>query len=219
MNLPSSHQSRLLTLLVASLLTSACSTEPASNEDESTTTETSGDGDAGDGDAGDGDAGDGDAGDGDAGDGDAGDGDAGNGDGDAGGDGDGDGDACSAPNECGAYDLGGATASTGSLDDYTTPMLCVLETLRDRTVNEVQVDDNSLSDSPSTELGRLTGEDTIFIMRSGTLNGSGAWADAPEECTLKDASYFQDCIDTFDMGCLDPSNWTTQCVTNADYCS
>lgn len=37
-----------------------------------------------------------------------------------------------------------------------------------------------------------------------------AWEDA-EECLLKDAAYFQDCIDNFGSSCATPSNWVTDC--------
>ena len=96
-------------------------------------------------------------------------------------------------------------------------MSCVLETLRDRTINEVSVGWN-LGAATASTLGRLAGDDTIYIMRSGYLNGDGPWADDPDECTLKDAAYFQACLDVFDLNCLDPDNWTTQCTVNIGYC-
>ena len=83
---------------------------------------------------------------------------------------------------------------------------------------EVQADWD-WGDSTASTLGRLAEADTIYIMRSGSLNGSGPWADSPEDCELKPAAYFQACLDTVDEACIDPDNWTLSCTVDADYCS
>ncbi len=70
-------------------------------------------------------------------------------------------------------------------------------------------------DSPSRTHLQLDGVSrSVLKQDEGYLNGSGAWVDPVQDCTLAPSSYFQDCLDTPQVSCGTATNWYSGCVDN-----
>ncbi len=97
--------------------------------------------------------------------------------------------------------------------EYSDSQGCVLEAFRDRTVTYVSMDTSSIgtTDSPTYRTYYILGHDQVGMRKSGYANMQGPWSGDPVECTAKPSDYFQTCLDTFDLSCLDPDHWVTGC--------
>jgi hypothetical protein len=120
---------------------------------------------------------------------------------------------CPGIQECDVADLGITSAWTGT--DYAPETRCVLERLaieaRD-TTEVLEVGRYLNMDSPSRQTWVLDGDSRMALRQShGYLNGSGSYRYPMEGCTLKPTSYFQACLNTPQIDCLDWGAWTEEC--------
>lgn len=118
------------------------------------------------------------------------------------------------PQSCGDAELG-ATANNGG-SDYLPAVICALEALRDAgtgtdgqlrvgTFNDVETGRTLVIDGASREV--------LEQAFDGGAQGIPLTRTPVARCQLADAAWFQGCLDSPSLGCLDSDAWLASCVS------
>lgn len=100
---------------------------------------------------------------------------------------------------------------------------CVLEALRDRERSRLEVSLYNLLETEMFEVHLAGGDEAWFVTRYRDdliqCPFDDEWSDA-SRCTLRDASYFEECLPTAGEAgqCLDPRTWFTDCESAEPTC-
>jgi len=124
--------------------------------------------------------------------------------------------ACPQSAPCVQAELG-ATANDGG-SSYLDSVVCVLEALRDRTAGDsfqLEAGVGLDGDAPVRENFVVRSDGSVVRQStSGGTQGTPTERSDIEVCTLRDAQYFSDCLDTPSLDCLDTDQWFSACAVD-----
>lgn len=102
-------------------------------------------------------------------------------------------------------------------EEYTCLLQALLTLAQDPELVSILLLRNDGGDSVRyTDMAIGYGDGTVLISEHGYVNMGDSYSDPPERCQLKDASFYQGCIDTPDVGCVGVSALVNGCTAEAE---
>lgn len=124
--------------------------------------------------------------------------------------------ACGLPQPCAAVDLAGECCDEPSTEPLSADEICVFETLRDRTSAQLTLiyehDPDEWDNGYIKEDLFIWGSGEATFARATLFNGiEGSGLAMPQAAELEPAAYFDNCLQTADLGelaaCRSVKNW------------
>jgi hypothetical protein len=102
-------------------------------------------------------------------------------------------------------------------EEYTCLLQSFLALAEDPELINIILLQNDSGDSASyTDMAIGYGDGTVLITKSGYQNGGYSYSNPPERCMLRDASFYQNCIDTTGLDCIGASKLVRDCIAEAE---
>ncbi|HKQ69311.1 MAG TPA: hypothetical protein VJT73_08230 [Polyangiaceae bacterium] len=126
--------------------------------------------------------------------------------------------SCVETSPCPHVELTATAAWTGTQfsDDGVRCLLTVLRDARAEQVEQLNYGYNLGMDSPAHENLVVGGRGARASLRQpwGYRNGEGSYREPIQACVLREASYFQACLDMPNLDCLRADQWFASCASS-----